>query len=75
MFDKIFGGIGKGYASHPWEVIVGVLAVTACMVSMDKTCDPSMSTMPNYLPHNTQITVSIILYNIIVRLLYVFLYF
>lgn len=58
MFDNMFGGIGKGCASHPWEVIVGVLTVTACMLSMDKTSDPSMSTSPNSLPHTT-IVVSI----------------
>jgi len=62
MFDNIFGGIGKGCASHPWEVIVGVLTVTACMLSMDKTSDsPSMSAVPNNL-HNTKIVVSIILH-------------
>lgn len=58
MFDNIFGGIGKGCASHPWEVIVGVLTVTACMLSMDKS-DPSMSAAPNSLPHATKIVVSI----------------
>lgn len=60
MFGNIFGGIGKGCASHPWEVIVGVLTVTACMLSMDKTADPSMSAVPNNLPHNTKIVVSIV---------------
>lgn len=60
MFDNIFGGIGKGCASHPWEVIVGVLTVTACMLSMDKTSDPSMSAVPpnNNPPHNAKIVVS-----------------
>lgn len=75
MFDNIFGGIGKGCASHPWEVIVGVLTVTACMVSMDKTTDPSMSTIPNNLPHNTKITVSIMLYYIMYSILSVFYVF
>lgn len=58
MFDNMFGGIGKGCASHPWEVIVGVLTVTACMLSMDKTSDASMSTVPNSVPHSTKIVVS-----------------
>jgi hydroxymethylglutaryl-CoA reductase (NADPH) len=60
MFDNIFGGIGKGCASHPWEVIVGVLTVTACMLTIDKTADPSLSAGPNSLPHSTKIVVSII---------------
>lgn len=60
MFDNIFGGIGKGCASHPWEVIVGVLTVTACMLTIDKTADPSMSAAPNSLPHSAKIVVSII---------------
>lgn len=60
MFDNIFGGIGKGCASHPWEVIVGVLTITACMLSMDKA-DPSMSAIPNNLPHNSKIVVSILI--------------
>ncbi|CAI6361598.1 unnamed protein product [Macrosiphum euphorbiae] len=55
MFDNIFGGIGKGCASHPWEVIVGVLTVTACMLTIDKTADPSLSAGPNSLPHSTKI--------------------
>ncbi|CAH1723691.1 3-hydroxy-3-methylglutaryl-coenzyme A reductase isoform X1 [Aphis gossypii] len=55
MFDNIFGGIGKGCASHPWEVIVGVLTVTACMLTIDKTADPSLSDGPNSLPHSTKI--------------------
>lgn len=61
MFDNIFGGIGRGCASHPWEVIVGVLTVTACMLSMDKTSDdPLMSSIPNNVPPlNTKIVVSI----------------
>lgn len=56
MFDNIFGGIGQGCASHPWEVIVGVLTITACMLSTDKTADPSMSGVP----HSTKIIVSIL---------------
>ncbi|XP_050525133.1 3-hydroxy-3-methylglutaryl-coenzyme A reductase isoform X2 [Daktulosphaira vitifoliae] len=55
MFDNIFGGIGKGCASHPWEVIVGVLTITACMLSMDKTPDPILSAVPNIPLHSSKI--------------------
>lgn len=60
MFDNIFGGLGKGCASHPWEVIVSVLTVTACMLSMDEATDPLVSSVPNNLPHNTKIVVSVL---------------
>ncbi|XP_065220227.1 3-hydroxy-3-methylglutaryl-coenzyme A reductase isoform X2 [Planococcus citri] len=37
MLANIFENHGEFCAKHPWEVIVGVLTITACMLSMDKS--------------------------------------
>uniref|UniRef100_A0A1B6EGS7 3-hydroxy-3-methylglutaryl coenzyme A reductase n=1 Tax=Clastoptera arizonana TaxID=38151 RepID=A0A1B6EGS7_9HEMI len=37
MLVRMFRAHGEFCASHPWEVIVGTLTLTACMLSMDKS--------------------------------------
>lgn len=37
MLPNIFESHGEFCAKHPWEVIVGVFTLTACMLSMDNS--------------------------------------
>lgn len=41
MTAQLFRAHGKFCASHPWEVIVALLTLTACMLSVDKTTKAS----------------------------------
>lgn len=36
MIGRVFRAHGEFCASHPWEVIVALLTVTACILSVDK---------------------------------------
>uniref|UniRef100_A0A1A9VXG4 Uncharacterized protein n=1 Tax=Glossina austeni TaxID=7395 RepID=A0A1A9VXG4_GLOAU len=36
MIGRLFRAHGEFCASHPWEVIVALLTVTACMLTVDK---------------------------------------
>ncbi|XP_075217147.1 HMG coenzyme A reductase [Lycorma delicatula] len=40
MFVEMFRRHGEFCASHPWEVIVGTLTLTACIFSLDKPAAP-----------------------------------
>lgn len=37
MVGRLFRAHGEFCASHPWEVIVALLTLTACMLTVDKT--------------------------------------
>ncbi|ALC47805.1 Hmgcr [Drosophila busckii] len=37
MIGRLFRAHGEFCASHPWEVIVALLTITACMLTVDKT--------------------------------------
>ena len=39
MIARLFRAHGEMCASHPWEVIVALLTLTACMLTVDKSSD------------------------------------
>ncbi|XP_055380913.1 3-hydroxy-3-methylglutaryl-coenzyme A reductase [Condylostylus longicornis] len=43
MIGKLFHAHGEFCASHPWEVIVALLTVTACIISVDRNSISSSS--------------------------------
>ncbi len=45
MLGRLFRAHGEFCASHPWEVIVALITLTACMLSVDKRAD-SIATAP-----------------------------
>lgn len=36
MSSQLFGAHGEFCATHPWEVIVATLTLTACLLTVDK---------------------------------------
>lgn len=47
MASQLFRAHGKFCASHPWEVIVALLTLTACMLTVDHTKNPTSSRLRN----------------------------
>lgn len=43
MICRLFRAHGEFCASHPWEVIVALLTLTACMLTVDKTVSDQAS--------------------------------
>lgn len=50
MTAQLFRAHGKFCASHPWEVIVALLTLTACMLTVDRSKSP----VPPSRLHNCQ---------------------
>lgn len=50
MTSQLFRAHGKFCASHPWEVIVALLTLTACMLTVDHSKSPT----PSSRLHNCQ---------------------
>lgn len=44
MICRLFRAHGEFCASHPWEVIVALLTLTACMLTVDKTSSAEQQT-------------------------------
>lgn len=49
MIGKLFRAHGEFCASHPWEVILALLTLTACMLTVEKG-----ATGPDQLHYNNQ---------------------
>lgn len=47
MTSQLFRAHGKFCASHPWEVIVALLTLTACMLTVDHSKSPTPSRLRN----------------------------
>lgn len=47
MTSQLFRAHGKFCASHPWEVIVALLTLTACMLTIDHTKSPTPARIRN----------------------------
>lgn len=47
MTSQLFRAHGKFCASHPWEVIVALLTLTACMLTVDHSKTPTPSRLRN----------------------------
>jgi hypothetical protein len=48
MMSRVFRAHGSFCASHPWEVIVATLTLTACMLSVETYPMPSQTTTNNH---------------------------
>lgn len=51
MICRLFRAHGEFCASHPWEVIVALLTLTACMLTVDKTTSDQTSSAPTSSRH------------------------
>ncbi|KAH8278996.1 hypothetical protein KR018_012145 [Drosophila ironensis] len=49
MIGRLFRAHGEFCASHPWEVIVALLTITACMLTVDKSTTLDTATTANGL--------------------------
>lgn len=47
MTAQLFRAHGKFCASHPWEVIVALLTLTACMLTVDRSKQPASTRLRN----------------------------
>ncbi|XP_039275950.1 3-hydroxy-3-methylglutaryl-coenzyme A reductase [Nilaparvata lugens] len=56
MLVRLFRRHGEFCASHPWEVIVGTLTLTACILSLDDPSNPNPNSSPK--PSSTPSTTS-----------------
>lgn len=45
MLGRLFRAHGEFCASHPWEVIVALMTLTACMLSVEKRPDNIVPTL------------------------------
>jgi hydroxymethylglutaryl-CoA reductase (NADPH) len=46
MIGRLFRAHGEFCTSHPWEVIVSLFTVTACMLTLDKGSDQAANSTP-----------------------------
>lgn len=50
MTSRLFGAHGELCATHPWEVIVATMTLTACLLTVDRQ-QASTQEQPHLKPH------------------------